>query len=122
MPSTNCCGCWFRGGSQTSIQPLVGSREFAERANKRARNPHGRDSTWRLAHRIGQLPAGRLAAVCGDNEAADRLFTDAARRDERAGAPALVSRDLRYHAQFLHADGHPCRADQLLLLAAENTG
>jgi DNA-binding SARP family transcriptional activator len=42
----------------------------------------------------------RLAAACGDDAAADRLFRDAAQRDEQAGAPAWVSRDIRHHREL----------------------
>jgi hypothetical protein len=55
----------------------------------------------------------RLGAVCGDDAAADRLFRVAAKRDERAGAPAWVSRDLRHHSEFLHAIGQNRLADEI---------
>jgi hypothetical protein len=57
--------------------------------------------------------------VCGDNAAADELFADAARRDEHAGAAALVVRDLQRHGELLHAADRRQRADQLLHTAAE---
>ncbi len=56
----------------------------------------------------------RLAAVCGDAAAADRLFADAARRDGRAGADAFVIRDLHRHGEFLRSIGQDDRADRLL--------
>jgi DNA-binding SARP family transcriptional activator len=56
---------------------------------------------------------GRLAALCGDNKAADRMFADAVRREARAGADVFVVRDLHHHAQFLRAAGLPDRADEL---------
>ena len=55
----------------------------------------------------------RLAGACGHDAAADRHFRDAAERDERAGAPAWVSRDLRYHSEFLRAIGQDRRADEI---------
>lgn len=61
----------------------------------------------------------RLAAVCGDHAAADRMFEEAQRRDERAGAPAFVLRDLRLHERFLRAKGRHVDADTVLRRAAE---
>lgn len=60
----------------------------------------------------------RLAATLGDHRAADELYTDAAQRDERAGAAIWVARDLRRHAELLlaHDDNH--RGQQLAQLAA----
>jgi hypothetical protein len=43
----------------------------------------------------------RLAALCGAATAADELFAEAARRDDHAGAPAFVVRDLLHHGEFL---------------------
>ena len=54
----------------------------------------------------------RLAAGCGDNAAADELFADAARRDEHAGAAALVVRDLQRHGELLHAADRHQHADR----------
>jgi hypothetical protein len=61
----------------------------------------------------------RLAVLCGDDDAADQLFADAARRDEHAGAAALVVRDLQRHGQFLRATGRHDRADDVLRAGAE---
>jgi hypothetical protein len=61
----------------------------------------------------------RLAAVCGDTTDADRLFAEAARRDDHAGAPAFVVRDLRHHGEFLRAIGQHHRADELIAEAGE---
>lgn len=61
----------------------------------------------------------RLAALCGDNAAADLLFADATRRDEHAGAGALVVRDMLRHGQFLRAVGRSDRAERILRAAAE---
>jgi hypothetical protein len=55
----------------------------------------------------------RLAGACGDDAAADRLFRDAAERDERAGAPAWATRDLRHHSEFLRSRGQDRRADEI---------
>ncbi len=59
-----------------------------------------------------------LAATCGDHEQADHLFTDAARRDEHAGAPAMVVRDLEHHGRFLRRIGQRERATRLRECAA----
>jgi hypothetical protein len=64
----------------------------------------------------------RLAAVCGDNAAADELYQHAAQRDQQAGAPAWVLRDLRHHSDFLHAIEHHERADALAQRAAGLAG
>jgi hypothetical protein len=61
----------------------------------------------------------RLAALCGDLEAADQMFEQAQQRDERAGASAFVLRDLRAHERFLRATGHHARADALLGRASD---
>ena len=42
----------------------------------------------------------RLAATLGDHQAADALYADATRRDERAGAAIWVVRDLRHHGEL----------------------
>jgi DNA-binding SARP family transcriptional activator len=60
----------------------------------------------------------RLAAACGDLEDADRLFVEAEQRDERAGAPVWVLRDLRHHARLLEAAGQAERARTILARAA----
>ena len=61
----------------------------------------------------------RLAALCRDSSDADRLFGEAARRDDHAGAPAFVVRDLRHHGEFLRAIGQHDRADNFIAQAAE---
>ena len=61
----------------------------------------------------------RLAAVLGDHEAADRMFRSAAERDERAGAPAFVLRDLRGHESLLRAAGRHDDAGALSRRAAD---
>jgi DNA-binding SARP family transcriptional activator/tetratricopeptide (TPR) repeat protein len=61
----------------------------------------------------------RLAATVGDLAAADELYTEAARRDERAGALIWVVRDLRHHGALLLAQGDPRRAHDVLRRAAE---
>ncbi len=43
---------------------------------------------------------GHLAATCGDHAAAARLFDEAARRDEHAGASAFAQRDRRAREQL----------------------
>ena len=53
----------------------------------------------------------RLAAVCADNAAADKLYQHAAERDQHAGAPAWVLRDLHHHSDFLRTIGQHERAD-----------
>ena len=53
----------------------------------------------------------RLAATLGDHRTADELYTDAARRDERAGAAVWVARDLRRHAELLFAHDDNNRAN-----------
>jgi hypothetical protein len=70
---------------------------------------HGGSVAYRLA---------RLAALCGDVTAADELFAEAARRDDYAGAPAFVVRDLRHHGEFLKTIGQHDRADDLITEAA----
>ena len=60
----------------------------------------------------------RLAAVCGDSAAADELYQHAAGRDQHAGAPAWVLRDLKHHSDFLGTVGEHERADVLSRLAA----
>jgi hypothetical protein len=60
----------------------------------------------------------QLAALCDDVAEADRLFADAARGDERAGAPAFVIRDLQRHGEFLRAAGQLERGTELLRAAA----
>ena len=60
----------------------------------------------------------RLAATLGDHRTADELYTDAARRDERAGATVWVARDLRRHAELLLAHDDNDRGQQLALRAA----
>ena len=59
----------------------------------------------RAAHHQGTVAyfLARLAATLGDRTAADDLYTEAAQRDERAGAAIWVVRDLRRHAEFLLA-------------------
>ena len=47
----------------------------------------------------------RLAAACADNAAADQLYQHAAERDQHAGAPAWVLRDLHHHSDFLRTIG-----------------
>ena len=64
----------------------------------------------------------QLAALCDDVAEADRLFEDAARRDERAGAPAWVIRDLQRHGEFLRAAGQLERGEELLRHASANQG
>jgi hypothetical protein len=71
---------------------------------------HGGSVAYQLA---------KLAALCGDAGAADELFAEAARRDEHAGAPAFVVRDLLHHGDFLRAAGQDDRADDLTRMAAE---
>jgi hypothetical protein len=71
---------------------------------------HGGSVVYQLA---------KLAALCGDAGAADELFAEAARRDEHAGAPAFVVRDLLHHGDFLRAAGHDDRAHDLTRMAAE---
>jgi hypothetical protein len=61
----------------------------------------------------------RLAAVCGDHSTAAQMFEEAKGRDERAGAPAFVLRDLRAHASVLRAVGRNAEADAVLRHAAE---
>lgn len=61
----------------------------------------------------------RLAALCGDATAADELFAEAARRDDHAGAPAFVVRDLLHHGEFLRAIGQHDGADDLVRKAVE---
>jgi DNA-binding SARP family transcriptional activator len=61
----------------------------------------------------------RLAVVCGDHAAADQMFEQAARRDERAGAPMFVLRDLRAYQRFLRAAGRDAHADTVLRRAAD---
>jgi hypothetical protein len=61
----------------------------------------------------------RLAALCGDQTAADQMFSDAANRDKLAGAPAFVLRDLRAHESFLRSTGRNLDADRLLRRAAD---
>ncbi len=53
--------------------------------------------TARGAHHGGSVAylLARLAVTCGDHAAAARLFDDAARRDEHAGATAFAQRDRR---------------------------
>lgn len=60
----------------------------------------------------------RLAATCGDLPAADELFAEAVRRDEHAGAPTLVIRDLQHHGKLLLATGEPARAKEITERAA----
>jgi tetratricopeptide (TPR) repeat protein len=60
----------------------------------------------------------QLAAACGEHEAAGRLYEEAALRDERAGAAAYVSRDLRRHGELLLSTGLPDRAEELFRRAA----
>jgi hypothetical protein len=55
----------------------------------------------------------RLAATLGDHRTADELSTDAARRDERAGAAVWLARDLRRHAELLFAHDDRDRGQQL---------
>jgi DNA-binding SARP family transcriptional activator len=64
----------------------------------------------------------RLAAVCEDNAAADQLYEHAAQRDQQAGAPAWVLRDLQHHVDFLHAIEHHERADALAQRAGALAG
>ena len=45
----------------------------------------------------------RLAAACGDDDTAARLFDEAAKRDERAGATAFAQRDRRARDELAHA-------------------
>ena len=61
----------------------------------------------------------RLAALCGDLDAADQMFEQAQQRDERVGAPAFVLRDLRAHERFLRSAGRHSRADGLLRRGAD---
>ena len=60
----------------------------------------------------------RLAATLGDHQTADELYTDAARRDERAGAAVWVARDLRRHAELVFACDDNNRGEQLARRAA----
>ena len=61
----------------------------------------------------------RLAALCGAATAADELFAEAARRDDHAGAPAFVVRDLLHHGEFLRAIGQHDGAHDRVRQAAE---
>ncbi len=63
----------------------------------------------------------RLATLCGDATAADDLFAEAARRDDHAGAPACVVRDLQHHGEFLRRIGLQDRADDLIRQATEKS-
>jgi hypothetical protein len=75
----------------------------------------------RAAHHQGSVAyfLARLAAAVGDHRAADELYADATRRDERAGAAIWVVRDLRHHAELLLASfGGGDRAQRLLERAA----
>ena len=60
----------------------------------------------------------RLAALCGDPAAADRLFADAVERDGGAGAPTYVVRDLNAYGKFLRSVGSAERGEELLAKAA----
>jgi DNA-binding SARP family transcriptional activator len=60
----------------------------------------------------------RLAALCSDVAAADRLFAAAVERDGRAGAPTLVVRDLKAYSKFLRSVGSAERSEELLAKAA----
>lgn len=60
----------------------------------------------------------RLAATLGDHRAADELYADAARRDDRAGAAVWVARDLRRHAELLLAHEDNDRGQALAQRAA----
>jgi hypothetical protein len=53
----------------------------------------------------------RLAAAWGDNAAADRFYKRAAERDQHAGGPAWVLRNLRHHSNFLRTTGQHERTD-----------
>lgn len=71
----------------------------------------------RAAHHQGSVTyfLARLAATVGDHRAADELYSDAAQRDERAGAKIWVVRDQWRHAELLlEARGGTDRARQLL--------
>jgi DNA-binding SARP family transcriptional activator len=68
----------------------------------------------------GSLHAGsvayvlaRLAAAAGDNAAADQFYQHATERDQHAGAPAWVLRDLHHHSDFLRTTGQHERAHAL---------
>jgi DNA-binding SARP family transcriptional activator len=63
--------------------------------------------------------AARAAALSGDAKRADQLFAEAAQRDRKAGATALVVRDLSRHGEFLQASGESGRGRGLLRAAAE---
>jgi DNA-binding SARP family transcriptional activator/tetratricopeptide (TPR) repeat protein len=61
----------------------------------------------------------RLAALCGDHTTADQMFAEAQERDDRAGAPAFVLRDLCVHESFLRASGRHAHADKVRRRAAD---
>jgi hypothetical protein len=71
-------------------------------------NARGALHTGSVAHVLA-----RLAAACGDTAAADPLYQHAAMRDQHAGAPAWVLRDLRHHSEFVRSIGQHERADAL---------
>ncbi len=56
----------------------------------------------------------RLAATTGDLDTADRLYTEAESRDERAGGLVWLVRDLRHHGELLIALRDTKRAHELL--------
>jgi DNA-binding SARP family transcriptional activator len=62
--------------------------------------------TARGACHVGSVAylLARLAAACGDDDTAARLFEEAANRDERAGATAFAQRDRRAREALRHRD------------------
>jgi DNA-binding SARP family transcriptional activator len=97
--------------------------------SRELRNLLGPYADRMIVNARGALHAGsvayalaRLAAVCEDNAAADQLYQHAAQRDQQAGAPAWVRRDLHHHSDFLHAIEHHERADALAQRAAALAG
>jgi tetratricopeptide (TPR) repeat protein len=86
---------------------------FAPYATRMVVNARGSSHAGSVAFQLAQL-----AALCGDIAEADRLFEDAARNDERAGAPAFVIRDQQRHGEFLLANGYVERGHALLRAAS----
>jgi hypothetical protein len=56
--------------------------------------------------------------AAGDHDAAEARYSEAAERDERAGAPAFVVRDLWRHAELRRERGDGVGARTLITRAA----
>ena len=85
--------CALLGNAELARSLREALAPFADRQAVSARGAcHGGSIAYLLA---------RLAATCGDTPAAEQHFQEAVKRDEHAGAPVWVARDVRRHAELV---------------------